>query len=156
MHALKLYGPRTGRQNSDGTALGPYGSGEWTYDFLSKTAREQSENSPYGPGSVMWLGITSWISRDRVTIVWSLWRHQRSFVASSGEGKPSEWETLTICKDRCFLSFMDSFCRVMNKIMPVFSWRTVSALTRVLLWCLFPSLLRNSGNKHENNPLVSA
>ena len=36
------------------------------------------------------------------------------------------------------------------------SWRTVSALTRVLFWYLFPSLLRNSGNKHQNNPLVSA
>ena len=25
-----------------------------------------------------------------------------------------------------------------------------------LFLCLFPSLLRNSGNKHKNNPLVSA
>ena len=40
--------------------------------------------------------------------------------------------------------------------MYVLSWRTVSALTRVLLWYLFPSLLRNSVNKHQNNPLVSA
>ena len=32
----------------------------------------------------------------------------------------------------------------------------MSALTRVLFWYLFPSLLRNSGNKHQNNPLVSA
>ena len=40
--------------------------------------------------------------------------------------------------------------------MYVLSWRTVSALTRVLFWNLFPSLLRNSGNKHQNNPLVSA
>ena len=40
--------------------------------------------------------------------------------------------------------------------MYVLSWRTVSALTRVLFWYLFPSLLRNSGNKHQNNPLVSA
>ena len=24
----------------------------------------------------------------------------------------------------------------------------------MLLWCLFPSLLRNSKNKHQNNPLV--
>ena len=31
-----------------------------------------------------------------------------------------------------------------------------SALTRVLFWGLFRSLLRNSGNKHQNNPLVSA
>ena len=40
--------------------------------------------------------------------------------------------------------------------MYVLSWRTISALTRVLFWCLFPSLLHNSGNKHQNNPLVSA
>ena len=25
----------------------------------------------------------------------------------------------------------------------------------VLFWYLFPTLLRNSGNKHQNNPLVS-
>ena len=30
------------------------------------------------------------------------------------------------------------------------------ALTIVLFWRLFPSLLRNLGNKHHNNPLVSA
>ena len=40
--------------------------------------------------------------------------------------------------------------------MYVLSWRTVSVLTWALFWCLFPSLLRNSGNKHQNNPLVSA
>ena len=32
----------------------------------------------------------------------------------------------------------------------------VSVLTRELFWCLFPSLLHNAGNKHQNNPLVSA
>ena len=53
-------------------------------------------------------------------------------------------------------SFMDSLCHVRNKIMYVHLWRTVYALTRVLFCCLFPSLLRNSGNKHQNNPLVSA
>ena len=51
---------------------------------------------------------------------------------------------------------MDSLCRVRNKIIYVLLWRTVSALTRVLFWYLLPSLLRNSGNKHQNNPLVSA
>ena len=35
MHALKLYGPRTGRRNSYGAA-----QGQWTYDFCSK--------QPYG------------------------------------------------------------------------------------------------------------
>ena len=51
---------------------------------------------------------------------------------------------------------MDSLCHVRNKIMYVLLWLTVYALTRVLFWCLFPSLQRNSGNKHQNNPLVSA
>ena len=50
---------------------------------------------------------------------------------------------------------MDSLCRVRNIIMNVLAWRTVSVLTRVLFWYLFTSLLRNSGNKHQNNPLVS-
>ena len=52
-------------------------------------------------------------------------------------------------------SFMDLLCHVTNKIMYVLSWQTVSVLTQVLFWCLFPSLLRNWGNKHQNNPLVS-
>ena len=38
--------------------------------------------------------------------------------------------------------------------MYVLSSRTVSALTQVLFLCLFPSLLRNSGNKDKNNPLT--
>ena len=52
-------------------------------------------------------------------------------------------------------SFMDSLCRLRNKIMYVLSWRTLK-LTRVLFWYLFPSLLRNLGNKHQYIPLVSA
>ena len=42
MHALKLYGPRTGRQNSYGAAQGLCGPHEWMYDFCSK----QPGNSP--------------------------------------------------------------------------------------------------------------
>ena len=37
----------------------------------------------------------------------------------------------------------------------IYLWWTVYALTRVLFWCLLHLLLRNSGNKHQNNPLVS-
>ena len=37
----------------------------------------------------------------------------------------------------------------------VLEWRTVSALTRVLFWCLFPELRSNEGNKHQNNTRVS-
>ena len=44
MHALKLYGPRTGGQNSYGAARAPHGPREWTYDFCSK----QPGNNPYG------------------------------------------------------------------------------------------------------------
>ena len=78
-----------------------------------------------------------------------LWRHQQN----------ENW--VSEPRERCvkivdLSSFMDSFCCVRNKIMYVLTRRTVSALTRVLFWCLFPSLLRNSGNKHQNNPLVSA
>ena len=36
MHALKLHGRRTGRQNSYGAVRGPCGPREWTYDFCSK------------------------------------------------------------------------------------------------------------------------
>ena len=78
-----------------------------------------------------------------------LWRHQQNVKRAS--------ETQGWCvKILVLASYMDSLCRVRNKIMYVLLWRTVYALTRVLFWCLFPSLLRNSGNKHQNNPLVSA
>ena len=50
---------------------------------------------------------------------------------------------------------MDPLCRVRSETMYVLSWRTGSALIRVLLWCLFSLLLRNSGNRHQNNPLVT-
>ena len=57
-------------------------------------------------------------------------------------------------RERCvnivvFSSFMDSLCRVRNIIMYVLLWQTISALTRVLFLCLFPSLLRNSGNNYQ-------
>ena len=41
-------------------------------------------------------------------------------------------------------------------MMYVLEWRTVSALTRGLFWCLFPELRSNSGNKYQNNTRVSA
>ena len=44
-------------------------------------------------------------------------------------------------------SFMDLLCRVRKEMMYVLPWQTVSVLTRVLFWCLFPSLLRKSENK---------
>ena len=78
-----------------------------------------------------------------------LWRHQQN-VKRASETRDDVWRSSFLA------SFMDSLCRVRNKIIYVLLWRTVYALTRVLFWCLFPSLLRNSGNKHQNNPLVSA
>ena len=78
-----------------------------------------------------------------------LWRHQQN------EDRASETRGRCV-KIVVLSSFMDSLCRVRNKIMYVLSWRTVSAPTRVLFWYLFPELVRNSGNKHQNNPLVSA
>ena len=78
-----------------------------------------------------------------------LWRHQQNVMRAN--------EPRGLCvKILVSASFMNSLCRVRNKIMYALLWRTVYALTRVLFWCLFPSLLRNSGNKHQNNPLVSA
>ena len=50
---------------------------------------------------------------------------------------------------------MDSLCHVRNLIIYVLSWWTVSALTWVFL-CLFPSLFRKLGNKHQKDPLMSA
>ena len=86
---------------------------------------------------------------DRVTIVWLLWRHHQLIVTPTARWKLSG-ETWGLCVKIIILSsFMDSLCHVRNKIMYVLSWWTVSALTRVLIWCLFPSLLHNLGNKHQ-------
>ena len=78
-----------------------------------------------------------------------LWRHQQNIKRAS-ETRDDVWRPSFLA------SFMRSLCRVRNKIMSVLLWQTVYVLTRVLFWCLFPSLLCNSGNKHQNNPLVSA
>ena len=90
--------------------------------------------------------IASQLSRYCDIIKNRLWRHQQNEDrASETRGRSS------------FLSpFMDSLCRVRNKIMYVLSWRAVSAPTRVLFLCLFPSSLRGSRNENKNNPLVSA
>ena len=82
-------------------------------------------------------------SHDGVTIVRSLWCHQQLIMMSSTEWRLSKWFVKII-----FLSsFMDSLCRVRNKIIYVLSWRTVPALTGVLFWCLF--------DKHHNNTVMS-
>ena len=52
-------------------------------------------------------------------------------------------------RDRCvkILVFIVIYAFVLsckNNLIYVLSWRPIYALTRVLFWCLFPSLLRNS------------
>ena len=81
-------------------------------------------------------------SRDRITIVWSLWRHQQSIVTSSTERKPSEWDTGKMCKADRFYSHLwiryvvMSLC-VRNKIIYVLSWRTRTRNTKITLsWAL--------------------
>ena len=49
-------------------------------------------------------------------------------------------------------SFVGPLCSVRNRMMCVLSWRNVSVLNRVLLWCLFPSSLHNLAKKHQNIP----
>ena len=91
---------------------------------------------------------SQWSGHCDVISNW-LWRHHHNEnYANVTHGRCVQILILT--------TFMDLLCRETNKIMYVLSWRTVSALTRALIWCLFPALLCNSGNKHQNNPLVSA
>ena len=93
--------------------------------------------------------IVSQLSGNCDVINNRLWRDQQNVnLASEARGR--------CMKIVVFIVILSSLCRVRNEIMYVLEWRTISALTRVLFWCLFPSLLRNSGNKHQNNPLVSA
>ena len=93
--------------------------------------------------------IASQLSRYCDVISNRLWCHQQN----EDRGGETRGRCVKIVVSS---SFVDSLCRVRDKIMYVFSWRTVSALTRMLFLCVFPSLPRNSGNKHKNNPLVSA
>ena len=46
--------------------------------------------------------VRYYLSRVRVTIVWSLWRHRQSIVTSSAERKASEWDTGIVCEDPRF------------------------------------------------------
>ena len=93
--------------------------------------------------------ITSQLSGHCDVINNRLWRHQHNGSRVT--------QTQKLCvKIVALSSFMDSLCRVRNKTIYSFWWRTVYVPTRVLFWWLFSSLLRNSGNKQQNNPLVSA
>ena len=92
--------------------------------------------------------ITSQLSGYCDVINNQLWRHQQNInPASEAQG----W----CVKIVVFIIILLSLWHVRNEIMYVLSWQTVFALTWVLFWCLFPLLLRNLGNKHQNNPLIS-
>ena len=74
---------------------------------------------------------------DRQT---SLWRHRQSIMTSSAEHKASEWNKGGVWRSLFLASFIDSLCRIRNRIMYLLLWRTVYALTRVLCvyfprWC---------------------
>ena len=60
VHALKLYGPRTERQNSYGAARGQ-GPCEWACDFCSEQPVNSRRTARTGCASVMWLGHCTWV-----------------------------------------------------------------------------------------------
>ena len=53
-------------------------------------------------------------------------------------------------------SFMESLCHVSNKKCMYSRDELFLRSIECYFWCLFPSLLHNSGNKQKNKPLVSA
>ena len=73
------------------------------------------------------------LSRHCDVISNRLWRHQQG-VNPTG----------SMCEAIVKYIFL---CHVRNKMIYVLSWQTFYAPSLVLFWCLFPSLLRNSGNK---------
>ena len=101
-----------------------------------------------------WPWISPWIKSISneldIAIVWSWWRHQQSIMKIKKTERVRHGDDVK--RSSLLSSFMDSLCRVRNRIMYVLSWGTVSAFTRVLFWYLFHSLLRNSGNTHQNSP----
>ena len=84
MHALKLYGPHTGRQNSYSAARGPYRSHGWTYDFCSK----QPGNSLYGAQECDVTGALHSNTCDSVTSAnvlthgQKIWNHNKLYISS--------------------------------------------------------------------------
>ena len=92
------------------------------------------------------INVFTWSRHNCLVVSGRLWCHQQN----------ENWDAGMMCKDLHFYHYLFiPFYHVTNKIMYVLSWQIVSVLTWVLFWCLFPWLLRNSGYKHQNNPLVS-
>ena len=69
MHALKYYGPRTGRQNSYDAARGPYEPREWTCDFCSK----HPGKSPNGAREC---DVTGALALDETIVIWRVCNDQ--------------------------------------------------------------------------------
>ena len=75
-------------------------------------------------------------SRDRVTIVSLLWRHQQSIVTSLAEERQREWDTGMMCKDRRFyrhlwIRYVECyFCVYLNTKLTL-SWALKQFVTRV-------------------------
>ena len=82
--------------------------------------------------SVRFHVLTSQLSFNCDIIRDRLWRHLQNVIRATEE--PCRCVRIVV-----FLVFYGSACPVRNKIMYILSWRTVSALIRVLFWWLFPS-----------------
>ena len=94
--------------------------------------------------------FASQLSGHCVVIANQLWRHQQNLK------RASETRGWCACAKPRFSAINGFVMSCKNEIMYALLWRTVNELTRGLFWCLFLSLLCNSGNKRQANPLVSA
>ena len=99
----------------------------WTSPFIKAISNELD---------IMFHALASQLFGHCADIGNRFWRHQQTVDRVS--------ETLGRCvKIVIVASFMDSLYRVRDNTIYVLSCRTVYALTRVLIWCLLPWLLRN-------------
>ena len=91
-------------------------------------------------------------ARDRVTMVWPLWRDQQSMWHHQ---QKANWASET--RGRCAESVLSEVFDYIfwNKIMHAHSRRTIYVLTGVLFDVYFPPCCATR-NKHQSNPPVSA
>ena len=80
--------------------------------------------------------------------------HYRWWISPWIKSISIELNTLFTWSHHNCLVFVTSSA-ISNKIIYLPPWRTISVLTRVIFWCLFPSLLRNSRNTQQNNITLS-
>ena len=116
MHALKLYGPHTGRQNSYSAARGPYRSHGWTYDFCSK----QPGNSLYGAQECDVIGALHSNTCDSVTSAnvlthgQKIWNHNKLYISSmpfyalntQSQSKHTHWSLVSLSSPRTAYSHL--------------------------------------------------